>query len=384
VEERTDAELVALARKGDKEAFGELAGRHVSNVRRLAVRWVRDGDLAEDLTQEAVLQAYLSLDHLREPSRFRGWLFGILLNVWRGHLRDQRPLSLDAKAGDNQLDVSLSGMVVTVETIVEDLEMRRTVLDAANSLDGKYREAIIYFHYEHLSLAEISMIEGVSVAAVKVRLHRARLKLKALLESRSPEIVPIQRRKTMVQVTIADVIKQERTDDEGRSHTLYVVLLLDEAGRRALPIWIGASEGHSIAAGLGGLTTRRPLTFNFFAGLLQAINARVEEVRVETLQGDTYYGIVKIRSGRTVREIDARPSDALALAVRTGSPVFVAEDVMERTAKKLPEAGRSPGQSGVEGILKDMQQQLGIWSRPWSSEEARKAEQDLTKALSGE
>lgn len=90
------------------------------------------------------------------------------------------------------------------------------------------------------------------------------------------------------------------------------------------------------------------MTLNFFVSLLQAINAEVEQVRVEALKETTFYAIVKIRCGKNVSEVDARPSDAIALAVLTGSPIFVAEDVLERAGADIPPAARVvPERKGV-------------------------------------
>jgi RNA polymerase sigma-70 factor (ECF subfamily) len=82
----SDAELVARARLGDKDAFGQLADRYIPMARRLAQRMVARDGRADDVVQEALLQAYLSLRHLKEMERFRGWFYGIVLNVCRAEL----------------------------------------------------------------------------------------------------------------------------------------------------------------------------------------------------------------------------------------------------------------------------------------------------------
>jgi bifunctional DNase/RNase len=221
------------------------------------------------------------------------------------------------------------------------------------------------------------------VSTVKVRLYRARHRLKTILLEQHPEIIPQeQRRGKMVKVTIADVVKQERTDEQGHPYAPYVIILQDEAGRRALPIWVGPFEGQSIATGLSEFATPRPMTFNFFTSLLQTINARVEQVRIETLKKGTFYAIVKIRCGKTSHEIDARPSDALALAVRIGSPVFVAEDVLQDAGADIPQAAKiSPVRHGVEGILKEIEEMQrrakAQSSQPMSQEELAKAREEL-------
>ncbi len=393
MEERTDIELVELARKGDKDAFGVLAQRYQVIARRFAMRLVGKEDSAQELAQEAMLQAYLSLDRLRDPARFKSWLCGIVLNICRSHLRDREIafFSLEAIMGGLQFyAVPLFNVPVTPEKIAEERELHRIVLDAINALTSKDRDATLLFYYAQLSLQEIATLLDISVGAVKVRLHRARQRLKANLLAQHPEIIPREkRRRVMIKVTIADVVKRERKEEEGRTYAPYVIVLQDEAGERALPIWIGLHEGETITMGLNEFSTLRPMTFNFFVSLLQAINAEVEQVRVETLKENIFYAIVKIRCGKKVSEVDARPSDAIALAVLTDSPIFVAEDVLERAGVDIPPAAKaSPERKGVESILKEIEE----WQRQMQAqlrrgippEEFAKARDDLMAAVFGD
>ncbi len=88
----------------------------------------------------------------------------------------------------------------------------------------------------------------------------------------------------MVKVTIADVVKREQEGERpGHPHIHYVIVLLDPASRRALPIWVGPWEGQALALGLRGFSTPRPLTFDFISSLLEAAGAKIDEVRVEAL-----------------------------------------------------------------------------------------------------
>src|SRR5215831_15839349 len=97
----TDAELVAKVRQGDKEAFGQLIERYQQMVGHIAKKMIADEWVARELAQEAILQAYLSLDHLRDASRFKSWLYGITLNMCRSYLHDQKMdlLSLESILG---------------------------------------------------------------------------------------------------------------------------------------------------------------------------------------------------------------------------------------------------------------------------------------------
>jgi len=186
----------------------------------------------------------------------------------------------------------------------------------------------------------------------------------------------------MIKVTVADVVKQEREDKH-----FHVVVLLDEAGRRVLPIWVGPVEGQAIAMGLREYTSFRPMTFDFMAKLLQVAGVEVEEVRVEALKEDTFYAVVKLHSGDRVREIDARPSDAIALALRLGSPIYVAEGVWAKAGFDIPEeTGKGPGLGqGLDDIAKEWEgERQAFQSRPCpTEEEIDKAHRELMAFIFG-
>jgi RNA polymerase sigma factor (sigma-70 family) len=368
VEEKTDSELVALARKGDKDAFGLLTERYQVIAQRFATRLLGNEDSAQDLAQEAMLQAYLSLNNLQDPARFKSWLCGIVLNVGRSHLRDRKVafFSLEAiMSGLQFYPAPFSAAVVTPEKAAEERELYQTVLDAVNALSPQDRNIILLFYYAQLSLQEVATLWDIPVSTVKVRLHRARQRLKTVLLEQHPEIIPPEkRRKIMVKVTIADVIKREPKEGQETPGELYVIMLYDEAGRRLLPIWVGSHEGESIARGLSDFATPRPLTHNFYSSLLQAINARVEEVRIEMLKKTTFYAIVKMRCGKKTSEVDARPSDAMALAVLNDAPIFVAEEVLETAGINIPETVKGPpNRKGLEKIINGIEE----WQRQYQA-----------------
>ena len=243
MEEKTDIELVALARQGDKDAFGLLTQRYQVIARRFALRFIGNEDGAQDLAQEAMLQAYLSLEHLRDPARFKSWLCGIVLNVCRSHLRDRKVVffSLEAIIGGlNFYPAPFSTWEVTPEKAAEERELYQTVLDMVNALSPGDRDIILLFYYAQLGLQELVAITNIPINTIKVRLHRARQRLKTILLERHPEIMPQERRrKIMVKVTIADVVKTERKDELMQLYEQYVIVLHDEAGKRLLPIWVG-------------------------------------------------------------------------------------------------------------------------------------------------
>jgi RNA polymerase sigma factor (sigma-70 family) len=335
--ERADAELVAATLSGDKEAFGELVDRYQPMVKRVAWQICLSEELAKELAQEAILQAYLSLDQLRGPTRFQSWLYRITLNVCRSHFRSQKVdyLSFESLTGGLRYQGVFSVEArVDPQEIVEIQEIHERVLSAVNQLSPKNREITLLYYYEDLSVREISALLDISISAVKSRLYQSRKHLKERLFSlyRADDLVTEEqeRRQIMVKVSIADVVVQVKTQHR-------IVVLKDAENQRALPIWIGPFEADTIALTLRNTRVSRPMTYTFVANILTATGAQLEEVRIEILKDDTFYAIAKLRNGDNVQEIDARPSDALALALQTGSPIYVAEEVMEQAGAAIPE-----------------------------------------------
>jgi RNA polymerase sigma factor (sigma-70 family) len=176
VDLRTDAALVALARRGDKNSFGELLARYQPLARQVALGFIRDEELAGELAQEAMLQAYLSLDHLRDDARFASWLYGIVLNVCRTHVRNQKATYLWLDAVFDSLP--FSGMLPTPQEVAEERELHTMVQRAINALSPQNRAATLLFYYDELSLQEIAARLGISISAVKGRLHKSRKQLR--------------------------------------------------------------------------------------------------------------------------------------------------------------------------------------------------------------
>lgn len=108
-----------------------------------------------------------------------------------------------------------------------------------------------------------------------------------------------------------------------------IVLLREKASPRFLPIWIGAFEAEAIAMHLQGVKVERPMTHDLMVNLLREFSATLKSVEVTDLHDDTFYARLNVVTGTQVHSVDARPSDAIALAVRVGVPIYVHERVME-------------------------------------------------------
>ncbi len=111
-----------------------------------------------------------------------------------------------------------------------------------------------------------------------------------------------------------------------------IVLLKTADGNKFLPIWIGHPEAAAILMKLQGAATPRPLTHDLFTDILSQLEARVVRIAVTELRENTFYALITVAVDGSEIEIDSRPSDAIALAVRSGAPIFAAEAVIEESA----------------------------------------------------
>jgi len=112
-------------------------------------------------------------------------------------------------------------------------------------------------------------------------------------------------------------------------HARGAFVLLRDTRNRAMPIWIGTAEALSISIALEGQSTPRPLTHDLVKILLDKLGATVEAVVVDDLYNNTYYAKLSLRVNSKIMDIDCRPSDAIAVALRSKVPIYVADAVLE-------------------------------------------------------
>lgn len=114
-----------------------------------------------------------------------------------------------------------------------------------------------------------------------------------------------------------------------------IVILKEPAGERCLPIWIALGEANSIANGLRRIEVVRPMTHDLIQNLIQELNVRVARVSITELRENTFFASLELVVGEAVHQIDSRPSDAIALAVRVGAPIYVSTKVLEQAQVTL-------------------------------------------------
>lgn len=124
-----------------------------------------------------------------------------------------------------------------------------------------------------------------------------------------------------------------------------IVLLKEKSGDRYLPIWVGAVEATAIAYAQQGVVPPRPLTHDLMRDLLEALGATVEQVRITGLEDGVYYAVIAFEGGL---EVQARPSDAIALALRAEVPIVGAEAVLDEAGVEIPDEDEEVEEDQVE------------------------------------
>jgi bifunctional DNase/RNase len=154
-----------------------------------------------------------------------------------------------------------------------------------------------------------------------------------------------------------------------------IVVLKDKEDELYLPIWIGLFEFESITIALQKIEVARPLTHDLMKNLISSLDARLISVEITALESDTYYANLVLEQGGAQKRIDCRPSDAIALVVRTDIPIFVDEDVLDRagirpepeTPEETEEGSASTELPGDLSVFEDFLDQLGK-KKPGKSE----------------
>jgi len=119
---------------------------------------------------------------------------------------------------------------------------------------------------------------------------------------------------------------------------MYILLLKEVDGAGTLPIWIGKPEADSIALALGKVATPRPLTHDLVKNIVDGLRVKIVKIVVTEITDNTYYALIYLNDGKKETLVDSRPSDAVAVALRAGAPIFVEENIMAtRSADELDE-----------------------------------------------
>ncbi len=336
-----EKQYVAQAVRGDKQAFSALGEHYYSDCFNKAKSILGDESLAQDVAQISLLQAYRGQGKLQDTDRFKSWLLGIVRNISHNYLRQKKQTFFS-------LDDLPSSLSVGLDEKAEHLgELMTTAIQA---LEPHYRDVITAFYYDGLGLSEIALRQQISPETAKVRLYRGRQMLKAKLSTHEDLYYyyrKLTKKETMKKLTIADVYLKENGSAG--------LLLQSEDGEYFLPIIIGFFEVKAIFIGLQGIKTGRPMSHDLTVSILESTGTILDKVCINKLAEGVFYAYLAIKHGGKTVQIDARPSDAVALAVRLNTPIFVAEEVLDEAGIPIPEAYQNtkPKGKGINKFVSD-------------------------------
>lgn len=320
-----EGKLAERARRGDREAFGQLFERHRPMLVAVCRRALEGHGGVDEVVQDTAVAALLNVSGLRDPERFGSWLVGIGLNLCRRRLRaGQQSPSRSLLQGGIWLD-SWTEDEPDPAIVAEERELEISIARAIGELPRGQRDAVVAFYLAGLTYAETASALGIGIGTVKNRLHKARDRLRAQLVSEGKEWVMAHPTNRSVEMRLADVVQVPAEGDEPPQ---WVIVLNEASGDRCLPIWVGEAEATWAAMAIEGTELPRPGPYMMVKSMLDAAGTGVREVRIERLVEATFYATIELEGAFGEAAIDARPSDALNVAVLTGSKIRVATDVL--------------------------------------------------------
>lgn len=130
-----------------------------------------------------------------------------------------------------------------------------------------------------------------------------------------------------------------------------IVILKDTENKLTLPIWIGLMEATAMATELEGIKMARPMTHDLLRSIISDLGGEIESIEVTDLRDNTYYAVIYVRAGEKKLSVDSRPSDAISLALRTRSPIFVAKKVLETSS--VLQQGEESQEQNLSNVSRD-------------------------------
>jgi len=185
-----DHRLIAASRKGDTAAFGELVRRYQDRLFNTVYRLLDNADDAQDVVQDAFLNAYQSLDGFKGDSQFFTWLYRIAVNTAISHKRRQRlTLSIDGgRNGEGRVEPLDTSEASRPGYALEQGEEERRVQRALNRLSAEHRAVLVMKDMEGQKYEAMAEVLGVPIGTIRSRLHRARSELRELLEQEETDV----------------------------------------------------------------------------------------------------------------------------------------------------------------------------------------------------
>jgi bifunctional DNase/RNase len=165
---------------------------------------------------------------------------------------------------------------------------------------------------------------------------------------------------------MSEPVKELRVEIKGLmldpSSNVPIVILRDTESQLFLPIWIGLSEANAIASRIEGIEPPRPMTHDLLRSVFEHLGGEVEKIVISDLKESTFFAVIHVRQGSRPVEIDARPSDAIALALRVNAPIFVLRAVLDK-AQAVDLASQATDEEKLKKWLEEISpDELGKWT----------------------
>jgi bifunctional DNase/RNase len=240
-------------------------------------------------------------------------------------------------------DMQITDHAPSPEDLVLERELMELIGVALRDLPTGQRAAVWLYYLGDYSVAHTAATLHTTPGAIKARLHAARCSLRNSLSlpTDSEEAVPMPNTADqLVEMTVVDVRSEAPT--AGATPPRHVIVLREAEGERMLPIWTGPSEARQLAFATINEPTERPMTYTLMHNLLNAAGATITEVRVTSLADHTLFASVVVTAPPGAIPVDARPSDAINIALRTGAPIYASGALLDTVDTNLDTVSKLP------------------------------------------
>jgi RNA polymerase sigma-70 factor (ECF subfamily) len=317
------AAWVQAAREGDRAAFGCLVRQFQDAVAGVVLARTGPGPDVEDITQDAFVAAWQQLDQLREPAGFGSWVCGIARNRALRWQRDRRtPVALP----DN----------IAAPSADPPVDLADRVMAAVQALPERLREPLTLFYINGYSTEDVAGLLELPPGTVRRRLHEARHHLKEHMEGLMEDEIKKNAPPDSLVETVLDRITDIRVEPDMPQPDTYTIFIRDQADR-SFPVIIGRREGEALQIALGRRPAEpQPLLYDVMLAAARHFGMNVQVVRITELKKGTFYARIELATPDGSVSLDARPSDAINLAVRAGVNMQVVRGVTDQSINSPP------------------------------------------------
>ncbi len=316
----SDPSLIRRTLSGDADAFGQLVDRYKEAVYGAAYARLGNFQDAQDIAQEAFIQAYRRLASLQTHGRFASWLYAIVCNLCRDHFRTRRE-TLPLEEG-----ASLGASDPADEH--DRRALHRRIQRAIAALSDTHRETVTLYYINGYTCDEVGRFLDVPTGTVKRRLFDARKQLKKEMTDMVRDMFDAHKLPPNFRKVVIDGGALDPKSDTPRLH-------IRDRKRRGFPIETGDFQATAIYMHLQKDLPPRPITYDLFHGICSAFGIVLDGIGI-TKYRNRYRADVTFTRGKQSITLEADPGDAVALAIRFNAPVYADESLLKGTIFRRP------------------------------------------------